>query len=46
VILSAFEFNSRFFNDLQSIKVNRINNMAAYNYYLSDWEKQQGIFMP
>ncbi len=46
VILSAFEFNSRYFDGLDAIKVNRINNMAAYSYYLSDWEKQQGIFMP
>jgi len=46
VILSAFEFNSRYFDGLDAIKVNRINNMAAYSYYLSDWEKQQGIYMP
>ncbi|VAW67549.1 Spermidine synthase [hydrothermal vent metagenome] len=46
VILSAFEFNRRFFDIIDSIKVNRINNMAAYTYYQSDWEKQQGIYSP
>lgn len=44
LILAAFEFNSHFYNDLDSIKINRINNQAAYQYHQADWEKQQGIF--
>ena len=44
VILGAFEFSQNFFERLDEIKVNRINNQAAYQYHLSDWEKQQGIF--
>jgi spermidine synthase len=44
VILGAFEFSHNFFARLGEIKVNRINNQAAYQYHLTDWEKQQGIF--
>ncbi|NOY67857.1 MAG: polyamine aminopropyltransferase [Gammaproteobacteria bacterium] len=45
VILAAFEFNKHFFDRLDKIKVNRINNQAAYKYHKDDWEKQQGIFI-
>ncbi len=45
VILAAFDFNEHFFDHLDSIKVNRINNQAAYEYHLADWEKQQGIYV-
>ncbi len=44
VILAAFEFSKHFFDDLESIKVNRINNLAAHQYHVSDWQKQQGIY--
>lgn len=44
LLLAAFEFNRYFFDKLASIKVNRINNQAAYRYHLADWEKQQGIY--
>lgn len=44
VILAAFEFSQHFFARLDKIRVNRINNQAAYQYHLTDWEKQQGIF--
>ena len=44
LILSAFEFNKHFFDDIESIKVNRINNQAVYHYHQADWEKQQGIY--
>ncbi len=44
VILGAFEFSQNFYERLDEIKVNRINNQAAYQYHLTDWEKQQGIF--
>jgi spermidine synthase len=46
VLLAAFEFNKHFFDGLQDIKVNRINNQAAYQYHQSDWQKQQGIYSP
>jgi spermidine synthase len=45
VLLAAFEFNQHFFDDLSSIKVNRINNQAAYQYHQADWQKQQGIYL-
>ncbi|MCK4866384.1 MAG: polyamine aminopropyltransferase [Gammaproteobacteria bacterium] len=45
VLLAAFEFNQHFFDLLDSIKVNRINNQAAYQYHKADWEKQQGIYI-
>jgi len=45
VLLAAFEFNQHFFDRLDSIKVNRINNQAAYQYHKADWEKQQGIYI-
>jgi len=44
LLLAAFEFNAHFYDDLDSIKINRINNQAAYQYHQADWEKQQGIF--
>jgi len=45
VLLAAFEFNQHFFDQLENIKVNRINNQAAYQYHKADWEKQQGIYI-
>jgi len=45
VLLAAFEFNQHFFERLGSIKVNRINNQAAYQYHKGDWAKQQGIYI-
>lgn len=44
VLLAAFEFSDHFFDLLNDIKVNRINNQAAYQYHQQDWEKQQGVF--
>lgn len=46
VLLAAFEFNQHFFDRLENIKVNRINNQAAYQYHKADWQKQQGIYLP
>jgi spermidine synthase len=45
VLLAAFEFSDNFFESLDTIEVNRINNQAAYQYHQQDWEKQQGIFV-
>ena len=45
VLLAAFEFNKHFFDGLDSIKINRINEQAIYQYHLTDWEKQQGIYL-
>lgn len=44
LLLAAFEFNRHFYDELDTIKINRINNQAAYQYHQADWEKQQGIF--
>jgi len=43
-LLAAFEFSDHFFDRLKDIKINRINNQAAYQYHQQDWEKQQGIY--
>jgi len=45
VLLAAFEFNKHYFDDLEDIKVNRINNQAAYQYHMVDWQMQQGTFI-
>ncbi len=45
VLLAAFEFNQGFFDTLDRISVNRINNLAIYQYHRADWEKQQGIYI-
>ena len=45
VLLAAFEFNKTYFDDLEKIKVNRINNQAAYQYHMADWQKQQGTYI-
>jgi len=45
VLLAAFEFNKHFFDQIEHIEVNRINNQAAYKYHQADWEKQQGIYL-
>ena len=44
ILLGAFAFSQGFFEPLPNIRVNRINNLAAYQYHLSDWEKEQGIY--
>lgn len=45
VILAAFEFNKHYFDELDSIKINRINNQAAHQYHVTDWQKQQGTYI-
>jgi len=45
VLLAAFEFNKHFFDGLNRIKINRINDQVVYQYHLADWEKQQGIYL-
>nr|VFJ70399.1 MAG: spermidine synthase [Candidatus Kentron sp. FW] len=44
LILAAFEFRGDFFDDLESIRVNRLGSMVAYRYHQHDWEKEQGIY--
>jgi len=46
LILAAFEFRHDFFDDLPSIRVNRLGSMVAYRYHQHDWEKEQGIYQP
>ncbi|VAW56015.1 Spermidine synthase [hydrothermal vent metagenome] len=45
VLLAAFEFNKHFFDDINAIKINRINNQATHLYHMADWQKQQGIYI-
>lgn len=44
LILAAFEFGRGFFDDLASIRVNRLGSMVAYRYHQRDWEQEQGIY--
>lgn len=37
-MLSTFEFGKNYYKDVDSIKVNTINNNATYNYYQKAWE--------
>ncbi len=45
VLLASFEFNRHYFKGSESIKVNRVNNQAAYQYHVDDWQKQQGTYI-
>ncbi len=46
VMLAAFEFSRGYFDELDSIKVNRLGSLVAYQYHQTDWEKEQGIYRP
>jgi len=43
-LLAAFEFGRNFFHDLETIKVNRLGTMQAYQYHQQDWQQEQGIY--
>ncbi|VFM97458.1 MAG: spermidine synthase [Candidatus Kentron sp. G] len=44
LMLRAFEFSRGFFDDLATIRANRLGSMVAYRYHQQDWEKEQGIY--
>ena len=39
----AFAFSRNFFNIYQSIEVNRLGSMVAYQYHRGDWERELGL---
>jgi len=43
-LLAAFEFGRDFFHGIDSIKVNRLGTMQAYQYHQQDWQQEQGIY--
>lgn len=44
-IIGAFNFPKPFFDDLSSIKINRLNSPVLYTYHSQGWRKQQGVFI-
>ncbi len=46
VMMAAFEFSRDYFDELDSIKINRLGSLVAYQYHQIDWEKEQGIYRP
>ncbi len=42
-LLAAFEFGKGFFDEADSIEVNRLGSMVAYQYHLNDWNKEVGL---
>jgi len=43
-LLAAFEFSQGYFDDLASIKVNRLGSGQLYRYHYEAWEKQNSLF--
>ena len=43
LILAAFEFGKDFFAKSDSVAVNRLGSMVAYQYHYDDWRKQVGL---
>lgn len=46
VLLGAFEFGRHYFEGLDTIRINRLGSLVAYQYHQNDWEKEQGIYQP
>jgi len=44
LLLAAFEFGKNFYQQTDTIKVNRLGSMVAYQYHHSDWQKEMGIY--
>ncbi|WP_083698107.1 polyamine aminopropyltransferase [Shewanella sp. UCD-KL21] len=43
LIHGAFEFPGTFYNDADTIKVNRIGSLQLYHYHLASWSDNQGM---
>lgn len=46
LLLASFEFHQNFYQDYDSIKINRIGSMTAYQYHRDDWQKRMGLYIP
>ncbi|MEN8167822.1 MAG: polyamine aminopropyltransferase [Pseudomonadota bacterium] len=44
LLLAAFEFEKGFYDDWESIDVNRLGTMVAYRYHYNDWQREMGIY--
>lgn len=44
VMLAAFEFGKEYFQRVDSIKINRLGSMVAYQYHRADWKKEMGLY--
>lgn len=44
ILLASFEFHQNFYQDYESIKINRIGSMIAYQYHRDDWQKRMGLY--
>lgn len=44
ILLASFEFHQNFYQDYESIKINRIGSMIAYQYHHDDWQKRMGLY--
>lgn len=43
-ILAAFHFSKPFFNDLNTIEINRLSAPTLYNYHAEGWRKEKGVY--
>jgi len=44
LLLAAFEFGKNFYQQADTIKINRLGSMVAYQYHHSDWQKEMGLY--
>ncbi|MDQ7091266.1 MAG: polyamine aminopropyltransferase [Methylococcales bacterium] len=44
LMLAAFEFGKNFYQQAESVKINRLGSMVAYQYHRSDWQKEMGLY--
>ena len=44
LLLAAFEFGKNFYQQTDTIKINRLGSMVAYQYHHSDWQKEIGLY--
>jgi spermidine synthase len=43
VLLAAFEFGSDFYKERETIQINRLGSMVAYQYHHADWQQEVGL---
>ena len=44
VMLGAFAFYKNFYDDIEQIKINRINSNVLYEYHRLGWARENGVF--
>lgn len=43
VLLAAFQFSRHYFDEVESIAINRLGSLATYQYHHKDWQREMGI---